>query len=119
MSTTTKLIATRLLEAGFVPGIDHELAEGAEFEVSTDVAETLLTAGHARLASAPLSTPAPSKERTVRARVLADCAHGKANDLVDLPTSVAKQAEKEGFVDTDKAAVAYAASLEQNQKDKA
>lgn len=119
MSTTTKLIATRLLEAGFVPGVDHELAEGTEFEVSTDVAETLLTAGHARLASTPLSTPAPSKERTVRARVLADCAHGKANDLVDLPTSVAKQAEKEGVVDTDKAAVAYAASLEQNQKGKA
>lgn len=119
MSTTTKLIAAKLLAAGFVPGIDHELAEGAEFEVGTDAAETLLTAGHAHLASPPLTPPAASKERTVRARVLADCAHGKVNDLIDLPASIAKQAEKEGVIDTDKAAVAYAAGLEQNQKGKA
>jgi hypothetical protein len=63
----------------------------------------------------PAPTPAPSAEKTVQARVLTDCAHGKANDLVTLPKSVAKEVEALGLVDTDKGAVAYAAALAQNQ----
>lgn len=113
-----KLIALVALAAGAAAGIDAELAEGAEFELEADVAEALLTEGKARLASAP-STPPASRERNVKARVLAFCAHGKPNDLVELPLSVAKQAEKDGLIDTDKAAVAYAAGLEQNQKGQA
>ena len=53
--------------------------------------------------------------RPTKARVLQKCEHGLPNDVVTLPESVAKAAEKAGLVDTDKAAVAYAARLPQNQ----
>lgn len=70
--------------------------------------------------TAPASTPAPTAApapaaKTVRARVLTDCEHGKANDLVDLPADVAKAGEKGGILDSTKAAVDYAASLPQNR----
>ncbi len=60
------------------------------------------------------STPA-QRERTVKARVLVECEHGRPNDLIELPSQLAKAAEKIGLVDTDKAAVAYAASLTSHQ----
>lgn len=108
----TKLIALAALAAGTVAGIEGDIAQGAEFEIDASVAEGLLTEGKAKLAE---QAPA-NKERSVKARVLADCAHGRVNDVVDLPLAVAKQAEKDGVVDTDRAAVAYAAKLPQNQK---
>jgi hypothetical protein len=51
----------------------------------------------------------------IKARVLADCEHGKPNDLVELEEADVKAGEKAGVLDGDKAAVAYAAKLPQNQ----
>lgn len=59
--------------------------------------------------------PAPTVAKTVKARVLTQCEHGQPNDLVELPEAAAKAAEKDGLVDTNKAAVQYAAELPQNQ----
>lgn len=61
------------------------------------------------------AAPKSNSEKTVKARVLTDCEHGKSNDVVALPASVAKDATSLGLIDTDKAAVAYAATLPQNQ----
>lgn len=65
--------------------------------------------------STPTPTPPAAAPKLVRARVLTDCEHGKANDLVELPPDVAKTGKDAGLLDTDKAAVAYAATLEQNK----
>lgn len=113
----TKLIALVAIAAGAWAGLEADLAEGAEFEVEPEVAEGLLTEGKARLASEPLTPPAAAakKARTVKARVLMACAYGEPNDVVELDEPTAKQAEKDGLVDADKAAVAYAAKLSQNK----
>lgn len=63
----------------------------------------------------PAEAPA-SKSRKVKVRLLRDCRHGQCNDVVELSAADAKSAEAEGAADSDKAAVAYAASLPQNQK---
>lgn len=55
------------------------------------------------------------KGRPTKARLLQDCEHGKANDLVTLPEGEAKALQAAGVLDTHKDAVAYAATLEQNQ----
>jgi hypothetical protein len=47
----------------------------------------------------------------VKVRVLVDCQHGRVNDVVPLDEKVAGQAQKDGLVDTEPAAVAYAESL--------
>lgn len=52
-------------------------------------------------------------EKSIKVRVLVACEHGKPNEVVSLPTSVARAAEKAGDVDTDAAAVAYAESIAQ------
>lgn len=111
----TKLIALVALAVVEFAFLAADVAEGAEFEVESTDAEGLLTAGKAKLAEPPLAPAA--KVKTVKARVLTTCAHGEPNDLAEVPADLAKQAEKEGLIDTDKAAVAYAASLAQNQKD--
>lgn len=108
----TTLIALAALAAGLLPSITEDVAAGAEFEADAVDAAQLVAEGKAK-AAAP---QAPEKKgKTVKARVLFAGAHGKVNDLVELPESVAKQAEKDGLVDTDKAAVAYAATLDQNK----
>lgn len=106
----TKLIALVALAVAAYDFLPADVPAGAEFEVDAAHAEALLTEGKAKLADAPL-TPPPSKAKTVKARVLMACAHGKPNDVAELLADVAKQAEKDGLVDTDKAAVAYALSL--------
>lgn len=58
---------------------------------------------------------AAKKGRPVKARLLQDCKHGKANDLVNVPEAEAKALEAAGVLDTHKAAVAYAASPPQNK----
>lgn len=104
----TKLIALAALAAGAVASLVTDVAVGDTFEVTPEDAETLLTAGSAKLADAPL---AETKKRTVQGRVLVGCAHGQPDDVVSLAADVAKQAEAAGQVDTNKAAVAYALSL--------
>lgn len=109
----TQLIALAVLTAGTVPGYDRQIDKGDQFEAESDTAEALVNSGQASLVG---QAPGSKKERSVKARVLSACQHGKANDLIDLPETVAKQAEKAGLVDTSKEAVAYAAKLPQNQK---
>lgn len=60
-------------------------------------------------------TEAKKENKKVKARVLQDCQFGRANDLVHLTEADARAAAKSGLIDTHKAAVDYAASLEQNQ----
>lgn len=55
------------------------------------------------------------KGRPTKARLLQDSALGKTNDLVTLPEAEAKTLEAAGALDTHKAAVAFAATLPQNQ----
>lgn len=111
LNMKTKLIALAALAVASYPALGADVADGASFEVQADLAEQLLSEGKARLAE-----PAQAKAaKTVKARVLATCDYGNANDLVELASDVAKQAERDGLVDTDKAAVTYAGSLEQNQ----
>ncbi len=52
-----------------------------------------------------------TKAKLVKARVLIDCQHGKANDVVEIDADAAKAGEAAGELDTAKAAVAYAESL--------
>lgn len=117
----TKLIALVALAAGSVAGWEQPIAEGDEFEVSPDVAEALLTDGKAKLANpapAENAKPPASTPRAVKVRLLVACEHGQPDDVVDLPAAAAKLLEKEGVVDVDKAAVAFAAGLPQNQPKK-
>lgn len=106
----TKLIALVALAVADFAFLAADVAAGAEFEVDAGDAEALLTDGKAELAAAPL-TPQPAKARAVKVRVLVACQHGQPNDVAELPADVAKQAEKDGLVDTDKGAVAYAMGL--------
>lgn len=114
----TKLIALVALAVADFAFLVSDVAAGAEFEVDTDHAEGLLTDGKAKLLDAPLS-PAAAKTKTVKVRVLTACEYGEPNDLADIPTEALKQAEKDGKVDSNKAAIAYAADLPQNKAAKA
>ena len=109
----TKLIALVALAVAEHAFLAADVAAGAEFEVEADHAEGLLTAGKAKLAEA---APAAAKTKTVKARVLTACAYGQPNDVAEIPADQVKAAEKDGLIDTDKAAVAYAAGLDQNKK---
>lgn len=53
----------------------------------------------------------PDASGAVRARVLADCQFGKADDVVELPAEIADQIIALGLADADADAVAYAESL--------
>ena len=118
----TKLIALVAILAGMLAAYPDGLEVGAAFELEPADAEPLLTSGQARLAEDSLTgtgaapAPAPVRSRTMQARLLQDCEHGKANDLVTLPSAVAKAAVGAGVADCDADAVAYAKTLEQNSR---
>lgn len=114
----TKLIALVALAAGAVAGWEQPIAEGEPFEVSPEVAEGLLTEGKAKLADAALAAPAASAGKSVKVRVLVGCEVGQPDDVVEVSAGAVKLLEKEGLVDSEKAAVAFAASLPQNQAQK-
>lgn len=109
----TKLIALVALAVAEYAFLAADVAAGAEFEVEADHAEGLLTEGKAKVAEAP---PTAAKVKTIKARVLTACAYGQPNDVAEIPADQVKAAEKDGLIDTDKAAVAYAAGLDQNKK---
>jgi hypothetical protein len=109
----TKLIALAALAVSAYAFLAADVADGDEFEVDASDAEGLLTAGKARLAEAP---PSAAKVKTVKARVLSSCAYGQPNDVADVPADQIKAAEADGLIDTNKAAVQYASTLKQNQK---
>ena len=52
---------------------------------------------------------APAAPRTVHARVLAQCDLGQPNDVIEVDPELARA--RAGVLDTDPAAVAYAATL--------
>ncbi len=93
------------------PQTAEEIA-AAQAQAAADAA----AAKEAADAAAAKEAADAKKGRPTKARLLQDCAHGKANDLVTLPEGEAKALEAAGVLDTHKTAVAYAASLEQNQK---
>ena len=110
----TKLIALAVIAAGALAADSLEISPGTDFDAPVDIAETLLTAGQAKLAE-----PAPSEAKkpavkVTKARLLTDCALGKCNDVVELDAPALKEAEAGGLADSNKAAVTYALTLEQN-----
>lgn len=58
-----------------------------------------------------------AKVKTVKARVLLDCEHGACNTVAELAPGVAKQAEKDGLVDTSAEAVAAAEAAQAPKAD--
>lgn len=109
----TKLIALVALAMADLAFLAADVAAGDGFEVESTDAEGLLTAGKAKLAEEPPA--AVKKGKTIKARVLVGCGYGQPDDLVDIEEAEAKASEKQGLVDTNKAAVAYAAGLDQNK----
>lgn len=89
-----------------------------EAEVEAAAAAQAAAEAEAAAAAAAAAAEAEAKKpgKTIPARVLQDCEHGAANDLVELPEAQAKAAQSAGLVDTNKAAVAYARTLPQNQR---
>jgi len=62
--------------------------------------------------------PEAKAAKTVKARVLVGCAYGQPDDVAEIDADHAKDAQAQGLIDTDKAAVAYAVKLQQNQPKK-
>lgn len=106
------LIALAVIAAAAIAADQPELAIGTAFDAPDDVADKLVADGLAKLADAPAAKPA----KAVRVRLLVANEHGQPNDVRDLPAKVAEVLVKAGDADDDKAAVAYAAGLPQNQK---
>lgn len=109
----TKLIALALIGMALVPGATADIAPDTAFETTPEAAEPLLTQGLAKLADAPLAAKPAAAEKTVKVRLLVDGPHGKCNDVANIPATEAKELEAAGQVDSSKAAVAYALSLQQ------
>ena len=115
-----QLIALAVIAAATFAADQAELQPGTTFEAPDDVADKLVADGLAKPADA---TPAKVAEATpakaakaLRVRLLVANEHGQPNDVRELPAEVAKHLVKSGDADDDKAAVAYAAGLPQNQK---
>lgn len=106
------LIAIALIAAATIAADQPELSIGAAFDAPDDIADKLVADGLAKPADA-----APAKApKAVRVRLLVASEHGQPNDVRELPADVAKTLVKAGDADDEKAAVAYAATLPQNQK---
>lgn len=58
-----------------------------------------------------------AKGKTVKVRVLLDCEHGACNTVAELTPALAKQAEKDGLVDTSAEAVAAAEAAQAPKAD--
>lgn len=82
----------------------------AEATTETAPVEAIVIADEAAVVEAAATTTV--KPRNIKARVLQACLHGQPDDVVTLAPDVAKVAEAAGQVDTNKAAVAYALSLQ-------
>jgi len=106
------LVALTAIAAFTIAPDSPEIAAGATFEAGDDLAETLIAQGLAKPAEDAPAPSAAGKDKQVKARVLVACEHGKPDDVVTLSAAAARAAEKAGQVDTDKAAVAYALSLQ-------
>jgi len=103
-----KLIALVAL-AATVAGTTADIAEGAEFGTDDAIGQKLIDDGKAKPAE-PVVPPAAAG-KTAKARLLVDCQHGKANEVIELPATEIKALCEQGFADSNKAAVAYAEGL--------
>jgi len=111
------LIALALIAAAAYAADQPEIAKDSPINsVPDDIADKMIADGVAKLAEA--DKPGKAVKKT-SARVLVDCQLGKANDMVELDAGALKNAEAAGLVDSDKAAVAYALTLDQNKPKKA
>lgn len=105
---TKKLIALAIIAAGVLAADSKEIAVGQSFEAPDDLADKLIAEGQAKEdAVAPVS-----KVKTVKARVLLDGSLGKVNEVIEVASDQVKALEAEGQIDSSKAAVAYATSLQ-------
>lgn len=116
-----KLIALVAIAAGVFDPAQPAIGEGEPFELEPGLAEKAIADGMAKAdeSSQPPKTAAPAKAdkpaKAVKVRVLVDCAHGRANDVTELPATAVKGQEAEGLVDSSAAAVTYALTLPQNR----
>lgn len=114
------LILLAVLAAGTFDAAQPELPVGHALDgVPDDIADKLIKDGVAKLAEPEKSDKAGKATKKTPVRVLADCQHGKVNDVVELDATALKIAEDAGLVDSNKAAVAYAQTLDQNKPKKA
>lgn len=110
------LIALALIAAATYAADQPEIAKDAPINgVPDEIADKMIADGVAKLAEPERTGKAAKK---TQARVLVDCSHGKANDVAELDAATLKTAEAAGLVDSDKAAVAYALTLDQNKPKK-
>lgn len=109
-----KLIALVALAAA-AAGTTADIAEGAEFGTDDAIGQKLIDDGKAKLAE-PVTPPVPTG-KTAKARLLVDCQHGKANDVIELPAADIKGLCEQGFADSNKAAVAYAEGIKKQAAD--
>jgi len=112
------LIALAVIAAGLAFANSPEYAVGAKFEADEGVADDLIKNGLAKL-DAPAADKATKAVKKTPVRILVDCLHGKVNDVVELDAGDLKAAEGAGLADSDKGAVAYAMTLDQNKPKKA
>ena len=104
------LLALTVIAAGVLADGSAEVLAGATFEASDSVSEQLIASGQAKV------YVAVPEGKIVKVRLLVDCAHGRANDVVRLSAVDAQSAQDGGLGDSAPGAVAYAMTLEQNQK---
>lgn len=116
-----KLIALVAIAAGVFDPAQPAIAEGEPFELDAALADKAIADGLAKpddssSTAKPGNPPKAEKPaKAVKIRVLVDCAHGRANDVTELPASAVKAAESDGLVDSSAAAVTYALTLPQNK----
>lgn len=91
------------------------VAQDAAFEVGEEEAAGLVKDGKAKEAPAVTEKPAGKASGPVKARVLADCSFGRANDVVTVSAAELAAGQQGGTLDGSKAAVAYAMTLDQNK----
>lgn len=85
-------------------------------DVPDDIAEKMVGDNVARYEEVPVEGGGKAKAKPpVRVRCLVDGPYGKVNDVALVPADDLKTAKESGHVDDNKAAVAYAMTLEQNK----
>lgn len=110
--TMKSLIALAVIAAATIAADQAELQPGAAFEAPDDLADKLIADGLAK----PAEVVSAKTAKAVRVRLLVANEYGQPNDVRELPSDMAKALVKSGDADDEKAAVAYAAGLPQNQK---
>lgn len=86
-------------------------AEAAKAGAEKRAVEEAAAREAARLEAEAKAAEEAAKSKTVKARVLKDCQYGKCNDVIVESPAVIKAGKKDGVMDDDAAAVAFAESL--------